>query len=77
MGFSRQEYWSGVPLPFPSYNPPISQTTLGKGRVPPRTAFLPPIIGLPYQYIGALLPEQISFNMATPHTARLPLEETT
>ena len=19
MGFSRQEYWSGVPLPFPSY----------------------------------------------------------
>ena len=24
MGFSRQEYWSGVPLPSPSYTPPVS-----------------------------------------------------
>ena len=23
MGFSRQEYWSGVPLPSPNYNPSI------------------------------------------------------
>lgn len=63
----------------PSYNRPIPQTTLGKGRVPQDTltAFLPPIIGLPYQYIGPFWSEQISFNMATPHTARLPLEETT
>ena len=63
----------------PCYNPPISQTTLGKGRVPQDTltAFLSPIIGLPYQYIGPFWPEQISFNMATPHTAKLPLEEAT
>lgn len=63
----------------PSYNPPISQTTLGKGRVPQDilTAFLPPIIGLPYQYTGPFWPEQTSFNMATPYTARLPLEEIT
>ena len=30
MGFSRQEYWSGVPLPSPNYSAPISKDNLFK-----------------------------------------------
>ena len=29
MGFSRQEYWSGVPLPFPSYKYSLPYMKLG------------------------------------------------
>lgn len=38
----------------PSYNPPISQTTLGKGRVPQDTltAFLSPIIFFPINILA-------------------------
>ena len=40
MGFSRQEYWSGVPLPSPiddyggGYNTSPSQEALGEGSSP-------------------------------------------
>ena len=36
MGFSRQEYWSGVPLPSPKMSADIAKYPLGGREIAPR-----------------------------------------
>ena len=66
MGFSRQEYWSGVPLPSPFHrlmSGRIIPVTLGKGRGFPGVGPLPAFWSLIVDLGTVMVPLGVSFSL--------------